>query len=519
MQSVDASLAEVQFRRRWYQAHCNRFAAETALVEADEVSQAGFTSSAAEALTLRDTLARSGDADAFLAGLQDWARKPGTLAFNGVNGQMMMNQLVQRSDDKSALARVLTATLPAPRDDAEAAGMIQALVDYVETIRVGAHPATGRVTFILSYFWALEDHDRWPLLWPSAAAFLEFCIGEPLPTDPAERYQRYLDLVREVEDDYPRFEAAAAWWDRARPVFLDSVLVDRCAFGIDPEAVAPEALAANAAVLVSVAGYLGSALVDDMSAAAGMTLVAKKPSKLWRQDRPRSDLWTDWWTKDVSSLGLRVWVNHNGVSIGLRPGWIRDGWYEETAAILGAAGLPGFRLIGVKTGRGEDVGHIGGSAGESTYARWYEPGELGELDLRAECKAVAAAVQPLLDQLVQMATGEAPPDDTDPLGVLVEEFRARGYPTPADDEHHADRERFAAVLAADAIALADPAELRRIWNTRRYGGPGPMSGLNTSIKDADAAEYGSSTRSRTSAGATARMMPASTRSSPTPAAR
>ena len=34
---------------------------------------------------------------------------------------------------------------------------IQALVDYIENIRVGAHPAPGNAPFLLSYFWALAD--------------------------------------------------------------------------------------------------------------------------------------------------------------------------------------------------------------------------------------------------------------------------------------------------------------------------------------------------------------------------
>src|SRR5690606_6622078 len=61
--------------------------------------------------------------------------------------------------------------------------------------------------------------------------------------------------------------------------------------------------------------------------------------------------------------------------------------------------------------------------------------------------------------------------------------------TPADEEHHADRRRFAALLAKDAIGLVDPAELATIWTTRRYRSPGPQAVLNTTLRDADPAEY------------------------------
>ena len=49
-----------------------------------------------------------------------------------------------------------------------------------------------------------------------------------------------------------------------------------------------------------------------------------------------------------------------------------------------------------------------------------------------------------------------PVDEGDPLGPLVAEFRVdRNYPTPADEEDKADRERFATLLEPDNIGLSD----------------------------------------------------------------
>lgn len=490
--STEAFAAEIEFRRRWYQAHVERFLQDDERVRRSEAGQAGFRASADEALALRDDLVRTGDVEKFRARLQEWAVKPGTLAFNGFSGQMFVNQLVKRTDEPTTLARILSDALTTPSSDGESVGKIERLVEYVESIRLGAHPAPGHTTFLLSYFWGLEDHDRWPVLWSSAAAFVEFSTGEQLPATPSERYRRYVDLVRELDDDHERFESVAAWWDRTRPVFLDPVLVDRCRFGLDPEAVEPDALVSNAAVLVSVAHHIATQLADELSAAAGRALVPKKPGKFWKSDRPRSDLWADWWTKEANGLGLRLWINHEGASLGIIPGAVRSGWLDEAAAVVEKAGLAGFRLIGARgSTRGEDVGHQGGRSGEFTYARWFAPEELASLDVSREMTAVAAATQPVLDQLVARATGKHGPDDaSDELEPLVEQFRAqRGYPTLADAEHQADRERFAALLEPGNLALVDPAELRQIWNTRRYGSPGPQSVLNTSFRDADAAEY------------------------------
>jgi 5-methylcytosine-specific restriction protein B len=489
---VTTNSSELDFRRRWYRAHVDRYEADPERVEKSIAAQRWFDDSAAEALVLRDTLARDGDIDAFKDGLQKWAVKPGTLAFNGFSGQMLVNQLVKRAgDDAGALSRLFPAVLSAPRDDADARSKLQAMVDYIESVRVGAHPAPGHSPFLLSYFWGLEDHARWPVMWSSAVSFLEFSTGTPLPPTPAERYLRYLELVRELGDEHDRFERVVAWWDTSRPVFLDPVLVDRCAFGLDTENVDSDALAANAAVLVSVANHIATQLASDLSTASGRSLTPKKPAKLWKPERPRSDLWADWWARDDWALGLRLWVNQNGASLGVMPGQVRAGWYDEAASIVSAASLPGYRILGARGSKaGEDVGHVGGRSGEFTYALWFTPDQLAELDVRSAMVDVAVATQPVIDELLHRATGVAPSTAPDPLEPIVEEFlAARGYPTPADEEHKADRSRFASLLADGAVAMADPAELRRIWNTQRYGGPGPQSILNTSLRDADAAEY------------------------------
>ena len=497
-----------------------RFEADASAVAEQAAKQRQFRDSAAEALELRAQLAASGDVEAFRSGLQTWATKPGTLAFNGSSGQMLVNQLVKRSEDPAALARVLSHGLAVPRDVADAESKLDAVVEYVESIRVGAHPAPGRVAFLLSYFWALDDREAWPVIWPSAVTFAEFLAGESLPSAPSDRYGRFVDLLGELDADSPRFERVAMWWSETKPVFLDPVLVDRCAYGVALSATdsgaaqplpleqaalyAPAAPATgladsdpsrephemNGAALVAVAQYLGTALSEALSSTIGRTLTMRKPAKTLENHRPRTDLWVDWSLKDMGGIGLRLWVNQNGVSIGIRPGWVRNGWYDEARTLFERADLPGFRLLGARWSKvGEDVGHLGGPAGEYTYARWFDRDELADVDVRTVAIGVAAAVQPLMDELVVLATGEEPPAADDPLLPLVNEFLRRGYPSPADEAHRADRERFADLLAADVIAMADPDELRRVWSTGRYGNPGPQATLNTTVRDADAAEY------------------------------
>ena len=77
----------------------------------------------------------------------------------------------------AANVRTLGDALMPPGDDDDARKKIGNLVDYIETIRVGAHPGPGRVPFVLSYFWGLAERRTWPVAWASGVSFVEFLIG------------------------------------------------------------------------------------------------------------------------------------------------------------------------------------------------------------------------------------------------------------------------------------------------------------------------------------------------------
>ena len=128
---------------------------------------------------------------------------------------------------------------------------------HIESIRVGAHPAPGHSPFLLSYFWGLQDEAAWPTIWASAAAFTEFCTGQPLPSVPSDRYAAFVEFAGEVDDDFERFIRVASWFEKAKPVLLDPVLVDRCEFGTRRHDLSPKRSAHNADALVAVAQHIG----------------------------------------------------------------------------------------------------------------------------------------------------------------------------------------------------------------------------------------------------------------------
>ena len=250
----------------------------------------------------------------------------------------------------------------------------------------------------------------------SAYKFLEFVTGQQLPASPGEREAGFAELVAEIDEDAGRFERVANWWEEKKPVFLDPVLVDRCAYGYhNPDQVSREVRLSNAGAMVAIAKHLGQALVDDLSREVDRPLGATGPPLYWirKTKFPRPDLWTGWGVKGLRGLGLRLWVNHKGAALGLYPGRVRKGWIRAAAGVVDANEASGFRLMSARRegqGRGDDVGFRGGDRGSFIYGRWYDSGQLAEIDLRTEAVEVAAAAKPVLDALISRVLGESPPD-------------------------------------------------------------------------------------------------------------
>jgi len=479
---------EAELRRRWYQAHTERRAQDDAVVERQAQWRANTETCAPEAIEIFDRLARSGDLKVFKAELQAWAVKPTTPSFNGPSGQMFINQIVAADGDHQALARILVDGMRLPDSEAEAKDKMAALVEYTEEVRTGPHPSPGRVPFVLSYLWSLQDPTRWPVIWASAKRYVETFNGQALPSEPVERYLSFARLAAELNDDPWVFATVAAWWDEQQPVFLDPVLCDRCAWGEESHD------ETNAAALVGFGRYLSTAMADRGSETVGRSVLAKKPIPTTSPHKYRADTYADWWIQDKGGLGLRVWLNPTGAAIGVRVGWMKDNWYEDALAVIKAHPAEGYELLaGGQSQTGRDVGFSAGMAGEFVYGKWYASDEFSELDLPSAIIRAASDLQPLLDHLDAAAKGGEVEDFAtadDPLADRVEEFLvATGYPEKADVGHRSDREQFARLLQSEALGTIDPAELRRMYNSGRYGSPGPQSILNVSLRDADGARY------------------------------
>lgn len=480
---------ELEFRRRWHMAHVEH--AQGALDFRSGWRARNLTSHANEARLLLDTLRRTRNLGAFQAENSRWVGSFES-GYSGAAGQMIINQINKMSPAPETSVAVLVDALATPIDLDDAERKIRVLADHLEEIRVGAHPSPKRAPFVASYYWGLDAPETWPVAWPKSTEYVDFCTGKSEYPDQGERYAELYRFARELDGDVVRFEEVAAWWADTRPAVIDEVLCDRALLreGAKERGDDPELYRDNARVLVSVARHIGAALEGDVAQAAGRTLKAFKPTPMWAEIWPRGDMWVDWRVPGTYGLAVRIWLNGHGLAVGLRPfPHAESGATEEAVGIIESHPLPDYEIIaGGRSIVGTDRGFVGGGSGEIVYARWFDRSELSSLDLPAEILRTTEQVAPLIAELNGEATSTSTQDDE--LATLVAEFKeAAGYPTPGHEQDIADRRDFARLLDVDELQVADPAELRRIWNSGRYGSTGPMSVLNTSIRDADEAEY------------------------------
>ena len=437
---TDLSPQEIEFRRRWYEAHRRRAEAEL-----DYVDPSGRAvqnpASAAEAIAIRDRLAADGDLDQFRSDLQAWGVRHSHEGFGkGRWGMQFIGSLVKRAEDPAELAQLFADGFSTPRDSSSAAQKINALAEYAERFKAGGHMHPMNVRVLLPYFWRKASDAQWPVLWWGHSKFMGLMTGEPwwassrmLPEDwpdvnSGNFYLRYVDWIMNLDNDFNRFQKVAGWWANShnKPVFLEQVLVDRCAFGSEDH---PEQdRRNNTAAMVSISEYYGRELKDELAEAVGCEL---KPAK--SEGTFRKDIWVDWrsqnWEISSSDLGLsgpdwaqagisfRLWINNRGAGIGIRPRLGIEGWFNRAAEAMDSIeGVEGFRMLANQgSPHGEDVG-LAGRAGGFFYARWYEPDELADLDLRQELVDAAIALQPVRESLIAAAHEYVGYPPTDPIG-------------------------------------------------------------------------------------------------------
>jgi 5-methylcytosine-specific restriction protein B len=444
-----------------------------------------------------------GSAADFRAAVDKWSRKPGYSGFNSPNGQMFLNQVVGAAGDEE-VAVFLRRALAVPASvDAARAQLVDA-VEFVTSVRKGSYPTPTRVPFLCSFFWGLKDQDAWPIAWPSAVrSLVELAWIEPtgeLATD----YLAFREVTHSLGVAPTEAAHALFWFDAHRFVGLDPTLLERCARAVElaksrgdgayqSQADREEARLQARAVLADLR-LLGRALEEDVATAIGRSVKAVLPEVVWKDDVFRADGWMYWRVGPANGAGIRVWVTQEGVALGAYCGHYRPGWYEEVPALIEGRVPPGASIMAVVSGKRRLHPEEDGSGRECLIGWWFAGDEmLDRPDFAQRIVEASSDLQPVIDALLIGADHGKPVDDPPPvdddLVALREAFIAElGYPTDKDLHQRADREKIAEGLATDELLVSDLSELRSIINTGRYGGPGPMAGLNRTLRDANPAE-------------------------------
>lgn len=498
---------ETEFRRRKYEQIARAQASDEDRRRQLAQGKADRAQRRPEALEILGELRESRDAEVFRAQLQAWVKKPGFGGFDGFNGQMFVHQVVKKSEDKRVIADLLFDVLSAPTNEQEARSKIQRFVEYVDTIKKGGHPAPKRVPFVTSFFWAIQDHDQWPCLWNSAENMLVRLGWLALGPDHPTTYLNFRSIVLSLGETPDDVEYALYWFENHLFTGLDPALVDRCVHNIelnsdqeDPAIPYPDPASANAAernarAILGDLTLLGLNQETSIAQVLGRSVKVTTP-KLTFTDagRFRSDGWVAWRVREVALASLRVWVNGEGVAIGLHPGWLNEGWYDKASAAI-QPHLPSqveWFALSSSPLRIERAGSVR-PTGEFFVGRWFPKEDaLDRTDFADDVLTATAELKPAMDELARLAGGPTTSGQTrvdDPLTDLVAEFRVkRGYPGDKDSFHIAERKSMAKVLSADELEVMDLSELRSIYNSNRYGGPGPQSVLNRTLRDASPVE-------------------------------
>jgi 5-methylcytosine-specific restriction protein B len=446
--------------------------------------------------------------------LDSWSKTTGTyFGFKGPNGQMYLNQLTKDGEAVGFGGR-LAQWLPPPASEQQASRSIDELAALTADLRMqGSAAQVARAPFLLSWMWWIQEPARWVPIWPSREnplAQLGFAKSGYAADEQGRRYLDYLYVCRELGPDHVTERALSWYWSNLSAVGLDPTACERCAMALqlprEPGADGSgyQQNLQNIGVVLADLKRIGKALTEDVSAALGCPVRSGTPEPLWNPEarRIRGDGWVRWQpdVADLPTANLLLVVEPERVLVALNPYVAKNG--------------PGFTARAVETVRKllpPGIHETSWSYAPDTDG----PAQPGfalfgrEIDLEAAVdmsslrKAVAEtatalrpafeAIQTLGARAGGVGSGPAGPEPTLSWGhlqVLADKFRTdRPYPTPADEHQETERVIWAERLRSENLPTLDYETLRRLYNSHIYGGAGPQSILNITLRDATEAEW------------------------------
>jgi hypothetical protein len=127
--------------------------------------------------------------------------------FKGMNGMMFFNMLQNSAGEerRGELAELLRSIMQPPDSQAESKEKIRSLEGFVERLRNEADnlrkaPRSGSIPYFLSYFWQVQDPDRYPIYYTSMVnALSDLAIWQP-EGSLADSYAEFWELNEEMRN-------------------------------------------------------------------------------------------------------------------------------------------------------------------------------------------------------------------------------------------------------------------------------------------------------------------------------
>lgn len=465
-------------------------------------------------LTFLDAFRADGDLEALRSSLDSWSKTSGKyFGFKGPNGQMYLNQLVK---DGLAVAvdAQLARWLPSPASEQQASRSIDDLAALTANLRrQGSAAQVGRAAFLLSWMWWVQEPTRWVPIWPSRENPL-VQMGFAKSGYPADRQgQRYIDYLhvcRELGPDEVTERVLEWFWNNSSAVGLDPSACERCGLALqlprEPggDDSGYERNLRNIGVVLADLNRIGRALAGDVSAALGRPVKSGTPGPFWKPEahRIRGDGWVRWQPDvgDLPTANLLLVVEPERVFMALNPYVARNG--------------PGFTARAVEAVRRLHLPEVV----ETSWSYIPEgdapiqPGFVlfaKEIDIQAAftmtslkqaVTEVATALRPAFEAVEALGIGQeragggsATSEEVlseGSLELLAKRFRTeRPYPAPSDEHQKTERAKWAERLRSENLPALDYETFRRLYNSNTYGGPGPQSILNVTLRDATEADW------------------------------
>ncbi|MEE1946934.1 restriction endonuclease FokI C-terminal domain-containing protein [Pedobacter sp. KR3-3] len=163
----------------------------------------------------------------FKTNVDGYNKRNNLWGFTATKGQMFFNQLVKNSEANiEKLTSLLKQCIGIPKTLDDALAKIDALEKYCSAIYNKAKdkrkvPNPGSVSYFLSYFWQIQDEQKWPILYTSLInAYLELGIWKEAENQ-VNAYRYFYALNEEIKSvlklytgkEISNWDAEHAFWN------------------------------------------------------------------------------------------------------------------------------------------------------------------------------------------------------------------------------------------------------------------------------------------------------------------